>query len=344
MENLKKIRRRELEKLDHQAWDTIEAGYRKSSLKNIKSQYESYARFCTYYFLREFPVDSWQLVRFAQYLSNEGKSPGTVANSISTVRTLQALKGMSVPDLYDITIKLLLKGLQNMAGHVLKQAEAMTPVLLYEISKKVKYSDPREMVSFVACLVAFFLMLRKSNLVPDCMTGENGFDGTKQLQRGDVRLGRSTAIVNIKWSKTNQKGRKLQLPILPLVKKDICPIYWLNKMVTEIPGKSSDPLFMVPDRYGKKWVPLTYKIMGDNLKKWVKLVKGSDDGYSLHCLRRGGATFCFNIDITAEAIRLMGDWASDAYKRYLDMDVYKRAETMTKITKNIDRLLYTIDK
>ena len=54
--------------------------------------------------------------------------------------------------------------------------------------------------------------------------------------------------------------------------------------------------------------------------------------------KEGGATWCFNIDITSEAIRLMGDWASEAYKQYLDMDVYKRLETMEKFTANIDKL------
>ena len=46
------------------------------------------------------------------------------------------------------------------------------------------------------------------------------------------------------------------------------------------------------------------------------------------------------MDITAEAIRLMGDWASDSYRKYLDMDVYKRVESMEKFTSKIDKLLY----
>ena len=55
-----------------------------------------------------------------------------------------------------------------------------------------------------------------------------------------------------------------------------------------------------------------------------------------------GATWCFNVDITSEAIRLMGDWASESYKKYLDMDIYKRAQTMQKFTANINKLLFKI--
>ena len=55
----------------------------------------------------------------------------------------------------------------------------MTPKLLLEISKIVKLQDLRQMVCFTALLSGFFLMLRKSNMVPNAMSGVNGFDRTK---------------------------------------------------------------------------------------------------------------------------------------------------------------------
>ena len=96
----------------------IDSGYRESTKDNIKSQYEQYKMFCNYHFLNTFPADSWQLVWFSQYLANQGKKPSTISNAISTVRTLQALKGHSVPDLYDICIKLQLKGLNNLSNTI----------------------------------------------------------------------------------------------------------------------------------------------------------------------------------------------------------------------------------
>ena len=162
------------------------------------------------------------------------------------------------------------------------------------------------MVSFTAILIGFFLMLRKSNLVPDSMTGDNGFDQAKQLQRKYVRLGRKTCIFDIKWSKTNQNRCKLQLPLLPLVKEDICPISWLKQMVKLVPGRLSDPLFMIPDRYNRKLVLLTYSIVSTNLKKWVKEVTGDDMGYTLHGLRWGGVLHFASILISLP--RQSGSW------------------------------------
>ena len=330
----------ELAELDRQAWRTIGSSYKESTKENIKSQYDNYKRFCKYFYLKPFPTDSWQLVRCAQFLSNEGKRPGTIANIISTVCTLHALKGYQSPELYDITIKLQLKGLHNISGKVTKQAEVMTPQMLLKIAKLIDPHNVKEVVSFTALLTGFYLLLRKSNLVPTNMTGKKGFDPDKQLQRRDLRIGDITILVDLKWTKTVQNtGRKLQLPLLPLVSDKICAIAWLKRMVKLVPGKAESPLFMIPSqRDSSQMVPLTYKKLGDQLKSWAIKVKGSKDGWTLHCLRRGGATWCFNIDVSSEAIRLMGDWAGDSYKRYLDMDIYKRADTMKKFTEQIDKI------
>ena len=150
-----------------------------------------------------------------------------------------------------------------------------------------------------------------------------------------------TIIVDLRWSKTRQKmGKVLQLPLLPLVAKDICPIHWLKRMVRAVPGDSTSPLFLTTPVKGKGYVPLTYGRLGEQLKDWADKVLGTKEGWTLHCLRQGGVTWCFNVDITTEAIRLMGDWASDAYKNYLDMDLYKRAESMQKFKAGIDKLFF----
>ena len=197
--NMKKMKRKralELQELDKQCWRTIGKGYKDSSKANIQCQFNNYTRFCNYFFLKQFPADSWQLVRCAQYLANEGKSPGTIANTISTIRTLQGLMGWPTPELYDIAIKLELKGLNNLSQAVVKRANPMTPEILLKISQKVDVNNQLEMVCFVAILVGFFLLLRKSNLIPDNLTGKKAFDANKQFQRKDLRIGDKTILAD----------------------------------------------------------------------------------------------------------------------------------------------------
>ena len=40
-----------------------------------------------------------------------------------------------------------------------------------------------------------------------------------------------------------------------------------------------------------------------------------------HSFRRGGATWAFQAGIPGELIQICGDWASDAYKRYLEFSM-----------------------
>ena len=112
-------------------------------------------------------------------------------------------------------------------------------------------------------------------------------------------------------------------------------------MLSRIPGKPDVPLFKVPGNKGKG--ALMYPQLSKQLKKWMKKLTGSDKGWTLHGLRRGGATWCFEINIGTEAIRLMGSWASDAYKMYLDLGINKRIDTMTKITDNINQLMFNLN-
>ena len=228
-------------------------------------------------------------VDYGQYITNQGRAPGTVANNISIIRTLHALKGFKNVDLYDITLKLCLKGLVNLSDHVIRRAEAMTPQLLFKISKLVDRTNKRQVACFTAILMGFFLLLRKSNMVPDSRYGKRGFDKDKQFVRKDLQVGSRTVLVDLRWTKTLQKkGESIKLPLLPLMNTAISPIWWLNYMIELIPGSPTDPLFLVPDRYQRKLEPLTYRILSDQLKVWTKTILGSSKGYTLHCLRRGG--------------------------------------------------------
>ena len=110
------------------------------------------------------------------------------------------------------------KGLRNLSGHICRNAAAMTPMIMAEISKIVDFTSEFQLVCFVAMLLGFFLLSRKSYLVPVAVRGKNGFDPKKQFQRKDFRFGKYTILANIKWSKMLQNAdRRLEIPLLPLV-------------------------------------------------------------------------------------------------------------------------------
>ena len=89
----------------------------------------------------------------------------------------------------------------------------------------------------------------------------------------------------------------------------------LGELSVLVPGDEKTPMFA--HMYKNKVVPLMYAKLVKWLKLWVQCSDTNLDGYTVHCLRRWGVTHALESDIQREAIKIFGDWASDAYKRYI---------------------------
>ena len=47
--------------------------------------------------------------------------------------------------------------------------------------------------------------------------------------------------------------------------------------------------------------------------------------YGSHSLRRGGASFCFMCGVPSEIIKILGNWKSDSYLKYLHFPMEARS-------------------
>ena len=174
----------------------------------------------------------------------------------------------------------------------------------------------------------------ESNLVPESTTG---FNVKEQLSRGDVQFRDKLILVDIKWSKTLQyRQRELLLPLLSAKNKQVCPVFWMKFIFGRFPAPNHAPLLSYPKN--GKMVPVTYDQLGSKLKEWVKKAGyASDEGFTLHGLRRGGTNHAMTTGMSGEEIRLMGDWASDAYMTYLDLSLDKRVTNMVRFIDEMDK-------
>ena len=53
---------------------------------------------------------------------------------------------------------------------------------------------------------------------------------------------------------------------------------------------------------------------------------------------QGGATFAYQSDMEAEMKKLLGDWASDSYKRYIDVSMEKRYDSMKAFVEALNNM------
>ena len=261
-------------------------------------------------------------------MANGVTSYDTVKQYLSAIKKLHELGGFEFPKEVH-RLKQQLNAIRRELAGPVKKAVPITPEILSKIYGVVDLQKPIEVVSYFGLLLGFCLFLRKSNLVPET---PEAFNGKEQLTRGDVSFRGVLTLVDIKWSKTLQyRNRELTLPLLAARNKSVCPVYWMRYIFTQYPARVNDPLLSYPKN--GVMVPITYEQLGGHLTEWVKKVGyPSDEGFTLHGLHRGGANHTLTVGLAGEDIQLMGDWASNAYMSYIDLNLDRRVSNMVSVT------------
>ena len=321
--------------IDRQCINSLKTIYRPGTLRNYRSKSNSYLRFSEFYGLSPFPTTEWNLIRYALYLANGMTSYDSVKGYLSGVKKLHELGGYSFPT----ELKLLaaeMRSIKYELASAVKKAVPVTPHLLKRIFKLVDIKDVVQVAGFTALVVGFMLFLRKSNLVPDT---QQSFDPKHQLTWGDLWWNGDILMVIIRWSKTLQyRQKELELPLVPANTVQVCAVYWIKYLKCLTKPKIDDPLLSYPS--GGKLVPLTYDKLGKMYRTWLSQLGITQlDNYTLHGLRRGGANHALTVGICGEDVQLMGDWKSQAYMEYIDLNMERRLFNMVHFIEKMDEKL-----
>lgn len=298
------------------------------SWNNLLTHSRKFQRFCNLLNIAPFPISEQNFCRYMAYLTFSLTSSDSVLNYISGVKKLHAYAKIPMP-VFSKYVDAVFSGVKRLLAHQIKQAEPVTPHILRQMSALVDLQDEKQVVCFTALVVGFYLFLRSSNLT--CKT-QTSFDPHKNLCRQDIRLASDIALIEIKWTKSIQFfERKLLMPVIKILAVEICPIAWLKHMIAMVPASPTHPAFCLHNKRNQL-VPLTYRTLSDQFKLWIQLIGRDPVSYSLHGLRRGGASFAFESNLAAETIMLLGDWASDSFRRYIDQSLQQRIQAMMHIS------------
>ena len=188
------------------------SAYAEGSRRNLRVQWETFLLFCLHSQLVCLPVSTETLQMYAQFLSRSFKSVSSIKNYISGIRTVHQLLGISWDCVNSFLLNLTLRGIARLKPAVVKKAEPITPSLLFQISQVLDLSCTDDIVFWCLFLFAFFLVSKKSNLVPNSLRDVRKL---RCLFRKNVAYSGNNLIVCINWSKTIQFGeRELFIPLL----------------------------------------------------------------------------------------------------------------------------------
>lgn len=297
------------------------AAYACGTRKNLKTQWKAFYLFCLYFDYTPVPASLECVCVFAQFLSRSFVSVQSIRSYLSGVSLLHKFLGVDYPHTGCFALRLTLRGLERLVSHAPSRAAPITPEILLGIHRFLDLSSPEHSTIWCLFLFAFFLMARSSNLV--CKSVAT-FDPCKQLLRRDIFKSPSCLLVLLKWSKTNQsRRRRVQIPLLPLEGNVLCPVKAFTNMCSLVPAPKRAPAFCLPYKNGVR--PITYDQFQTYLRDLLSQSSLEPRRYSTHSFRRGGASWAFKAQVPSDLIQVHGDWASDAYKVYLDCDVQQRA-------------------
>lgn len=304
--------------------------YAEGSKRNLKIQWESFLCFCIYFKLKYLPVSTDTLQLYAQFLSRSFKSIEGIKNYLSGVKIMHQLLGYEVSQINDYLLNLSLKGISKNLSHIIKHACPITPDILVQIYHVLNMDSPDDITYWCLFLFAFFLLARKSNLVP---TSRKDLISPKFLLSRDVLLTDEGLVINMYWSKTIQAGeRVLRTPLSFIRKSVLCPVRAYMNMIKVVPRTEDSPLFLLSSKK-----PIFYRNFLQRVRQAVSLIGLNKEEFSTHSFRRGFATFAFRLNLPSDLIQLMGDWKSDAYKNYLQYEFSDKLKISRLISKEIRR-------
>ena len=289
--------------------------YAKQSRANVLSHLRQLCLFCVTFRVNFLPVERDTLLGFAELMSRTC-SFDHIRHIFSSVKFLHDFTGNFYPG-ESFEFKVLFRGLRRKLAKPPRQVLPITPEILIQMYRHVNVNNSSELAHWTAFLFALRLLYRKSSIAPRSL---KTFDAKVGLCRGKAIFSNGVILVYQNFSKTNQFMS--QTRVTPLVSSSIVavdPVIHYSKLVAENPVPDNYPAFSFLENGVTKCV--TYNSFTRHLKNLLVKIGLNPDSWSGHSFRRGGASLLYRLGIDPLTIQACGDWSSDTYLRYLEVNI-----------------------
>lgn len=299
------------------------------------SHLRSYMQFCAMMRCNPLPLENKQLGRYAAYLAQRLKYQ-SIPKYLNIIRILHLEMGLQNPIENNYYLNSVLQGIKRIKSTTVQRKLPITPQILLLIRHHLDLHKPCDILFWATCLLAYFGLLRKSNLLPP---SAKQFNPSKHPCRGDITKASGGLALRIKASKTIQFGERIHLIPLPFIQgHPLCPVTAITAMLCQQPRQltPSHPLLTLPA--GQL---LTQSAFLTRLRSILQTCGLPAHAFSGHSFRRGSASAMFQAGLPGEVIQIMGDWKSDAYKLYLDIDIDSKFKLISPWIKSLPLTIHS---
>ena len=162
------------------------------SNKNLQCQWKKFLEYMDFIDTSCLPIDVEHLCLYIQFLARSLKSPQSIRNYVSGLKSLHLLCGLEFPNYDNVLVRLTFKGVENMLQHCPQRASPVTPQLLCKIYNKLDLGDKTHVVLWCLFVFMFFLFARKSQFMCDRLSSSQ-LD--RLVKRRDVTVVRGVLYV-----------------------------------------------------------------------------------------------------------------------------------------------------
>lgn len=299
--------------------------------RTYRSHRQSYIDFCNRMGYAPVPASSSTICRYAAYLARTLKF-NSVKQYLNIIRLMHREWNLPNPLQDNFPLSCTLRGIRRHLGDNVVRKKAITPEMLRQIFKHLNISVSFDATFWAACLTMFYGLLRRSNVL---LTSAATFDVNKHLRRRDISYLPWGVMLHIRWSKVIQfRSRTFELPLPRLHNNVLCPAQAIFHCQNLADTSNLDtPAFVY--KTGSSLKVLTSGQFVGRLRQTLLICGINASEIATHSFRRGGATFCYSTGMSAENIKLLGDWRSSCYQSYIENDTAARFDLVKRMQQHL---------
>lgn len=248
------------------------------------------------------------VMQFLTSLYISGLSTASVTSTLSALNYINKLTGS--PDLYqNFCLSRLLKGMKSVNPSKDTRLP-ITPEILTKLCEAVSkiFNDGYQKSLLRAMfLLAFYGFLRIGEI--SCEASSTNNKNLLHLHNINVDKTSKAMVISFTDYKHKTTSNSFNLAISPQTGGQ-CPVKAMVEYL-KVRGHLPGPLFLF---HG---MPVRRSYFTSSLHKLLKYLKYNTDLYKTHSFRIGAATTAIARGLSADQVKLMGRWKSDAYKSYI---------------------------
>ena len=293
------------------------------TLRNRLSCLVRFNKFCNEIHADAQPPSPVTIQRYVARLSSCGLRYSTVRAHLGAIRHYLLRHDYDAGILDGYQIRILLRGLKSAPRPKRRRKPALTTDQLRDVLRACDEHPHGPLIRLVI-VMSLLLYIRQSNFAGRTMAE---FDPHKHFIAEDVFLDitQGCLLVHVKWSKVNQTGESYvyRLGVIPF--SPFCPVSAYEKYIDylEIDDFTGEPLMMTNDEGDLQQVSTGL------LRRFFAEVTGAAglprNKFTLHSLRRTGATLGESESLSDSEIKEQGGWGSEAFLEYVGE--YRRIAT-----------------